>query len=570
MKTWITPYIKQYRGRMSLTVLFGVLGIGSSAMLLFISGYLISKSALKPENIMVVYVPIVAVRMFSISQSSMRYVERLVGHDFILRIVEDMRTRLYKVLEPQALFLHSHYKKGNLLSMLSDDIEHIQDLYLKTIFPSVLSIVIYSLLIGVLGLFDWVFAFLMALLLSVIVFLIPYVSYKMIAKKYIALKKERNTLYEQLTDAVYGLADWIASGRTNTFLTDYRKQEDALVETEKHIQRFQHLRSGFIQLTIGISVIIMIIWTGNEVGEGHLTATLIAAFVLMMLAVTDAIAPTSEAVEQISTYEESLSRLNALEQAPMASHPLREKMDDNTFSTVQLKNVSYHYSASDEVVLRNVSLEIAAGKKIAVLGRSGVGKSTLLKLLIGALQPTSGTILVAGEGAHQSLLAEKLAILNQKSHLFDTTVGNNIRMGRPEASDEEIWEVVKQAQLHGLLSSLPLGLKTPMKEMGHRFSGGERQRIALARVLLQQTPIVIFDEPTIGLDPQTEHALLETMFSAAQDKTVIWVTHHLAGIERMDEVVFLAEGGIQLQGSHEELLASSEKYRTLYEMDNGL
>ena len=208
------------------------------------------------------------------------------------------------------------------------------------------------------------------------------------------------------------------------------------------------------------------------------------------------------------------------------------------YKRIKLENVSYRYPESNETVLHDVSLTIEAGKKIAILGRSGVGKSTLLKLLTGALQPTTGTVLLAGQEANQALLSTTISILNQKSHLFDTTVGNNIRIGRPEASDEEIWDVVEQAQLHRLLSSLPLGLKTPMEEMGHRFSGGERQRIAFARVLLQQTPIVIFDEPTIGLDPKTEHALLQTMFSAAKEKTVIWVTHHLQALNKWMKLSF--------------------------------
>ena len=586
MRTWITPYVKQYRGRMLLTVLLGVLGVGSSAMLLFISGYLISKSALRPENIMVVYIPIVAVRMFSISQSTMRYLERLVGHDVILRILEKMRKRLYKVLQPQALFLQSRYKTGDLLSVLSDDIEHLQDFYLKTVFPSVLSLFIYGLLIGVLGLFDWAFALMMALTLGVIVFLIPFISLKMARGQHVSLKNRRNKLYGQLTDAVFGISDWIASGRTETFLLNYREEENALLETEKKLQRFRHIRSGVIQLVIGISVIMMIIWTGNIAGTGQISPTIIAAFVLMMLSITDTLAPTAEAIEEMPIYEESLNRLNEIENATIPVGAKLIKVKDVEFernsvqpiakdksannSMIQLESVSYHYPESDVTVLNDLSLTIESGKKIAVLGRSGVGKSTLLKLLTGALQPTAGSILIAGEVADQALLATSISILNQKSHLFDTTVGNNIRIGRPEASDEAIWDVVEQAQLAPLLSSLPLQLKTPMEEMGHRFSGGERQRIAFARVLLQQTPIVIFDEPTIGLDPKTEHALLQTMFTAAKDKTVIWVTHHLAGIEKMDEIIFLEEGGIALQGNHQQLLATSVKYRALYEMDKGI
>ena len=572
MNTWITPYIKQHKGRMLLTVLLGVLGVASSAMLLFISGYLISKSALRPENIMLVYVPIVAVRMFSISQAVMRYLERLVGHDVILRILEKMRTRLYRVLQPQALLLQSRYKTGDLLSMLSEDVEHLQDFYLRTVFPSVLSVFVYSVLIGVLGLFDWIFALMMVLILAIIVFVIPFISLKVTRRKYIALKKGRNKLYAQLTDAVFGLSDWVASGRIDTFLTNYKNDEQDLLAIEKKMKHWQHMRSGIIQLFIGIAVIMMLIWTGNQAGTGQIEPTVIAAFTLMMLAITDALSPTSEAIEQIPAFEESLRRLDEIENAeqPVSVQTPTVAINEATDFAIELRNVSYRYTESGETVLSNMSLTIDRGKKVAILGRSGTGKSTLLKLLTGTLQPTKGNVFIEGEEASQNLLAKSISILNQKSHLFDTTVENNIRIGHPEATDEEILEVVEQAQLTKLLASIPSGLKTPMEEMGHRFSGGERQRIALARVLLQQTPIVIFDEPTIGLDPKTEHTLLQTMFTAAKDKTVIWVTHHLAGIENMDEILFLEEGEIVLQGNHETLLATSEKYRTLYEMDRGI
>ncbi|WP_262177419.1 thiol reductant ABC exporter subunit CydC [Saccharococcus sp. Marseille-Q5394] len=575
MRTWIIPYMKQHKGRMLLTVLVGVLGVASSVMLLFISGYLISKSALRPENIMIVYVPIVAVRAFSISQAVMRYLERLIGHDVILRILERMRTRLYRVLQPQALVLQSRYKTGDLLSMLSEDIEHLQDFYLRTVFPSILSLFVYGALIGVLGLFDWVFALMMALVLAIIVFVIPFISLLVTRRKYIALKQGRNQLYAQLTDAVFGLSDWIASGRIESFLSDYKTDERDLLEIEKRMNRWQHVRNAIVQLVIGIAVMAMIAWAGNQAETGQIAPTVIAAFALMMLAITDALSPASEAIERIPAYEESLRRLQEVEtetnDAPgHAPRSAAAAIREANGPAIEMQNVSYRYPESKEDVISGMTLTIDRGKKVAILGRSGTGKSTLLKLLTGALQPTAGNVFINGEQASQSLLAKSLSILNQKSHLFDTTVENNIRIGNPEASDEEISEVVEQAQLTKLLASIPTGLKTPMEEMGHRFSGGERQRIAFARVLLQQTPIVIFDEPTIGLDPKTEHDLLQTMFDAAKDKTVIWVTHHLAGIEQMDEIIFLEEGNIVLQGNHENLLATSSKYRALYEMDKGI
>lgn len=583
MKAWIEPYLKKHKGRMFLTVLLGFIGIGSGAMLLFVSGYLISKSALQPVNLMIVYVPIVAVRALSLSQAVMLYLERLVGHDVILRILEKMRTRLYRALELQALFLQSRYQTGDLLSMLSEDIEHLQDFYLRTVFPSVLSLLLYAFFVIVLGLFDWTFALLMALTLAVIVFLIPLISLRVTRRKYIDMRKSRGHLYEQLTNAVFGLSDWQASGRVGTFLTNYTKEEDKLRRTEKKMRQWQHIRDGILQLFVGIAVMMMIVWTGQQTETAQIAPTVIAAFVLMLFSVTDALTPTSEAMERIPSYQEALQRVTAIEQAKI---PIGEKLmkvaeivprSAEVFAeapkdpgAIRLKNISFRYPESEQYVLRDFSLTVKSGKKIAILGRSGTGKSTLLKLLTGTLQPTTGSVSIEGIPAHPELLAKSISILNQKSHLFDTTVFNNIRMGRPDASEGEILAVAEQAQLTDLLAALPLGIRTPMEEMGHRFSGGERQRIAFARVLLQETPIVVFDEPTIGLDPKTEGALLKTMFRAAKDKTIIWVTHHLAGIEQMDEIIFLEDGGIAMQGSHEWLLENSSKYRTLYEMDRGI
>ena len=170
MSNWIKPYIQQNKGRMTVTIFLGLLGVSSGAMLLFISGYLISKSALRPENVMAVYVPIVATRAFSIGQAVFHYVERLVGHDVVLRILEKMRTKLYGIVEPQALFFRSRFQTGDMLGVLSEDIEHLQNLYLRTIFPSILALVVYSIFVLVIGTFDVVFALIAACMLAIIVF----------------------------------------------------------------------------------------------------------------------------------------------------------------------------------------------------------------------------------------------------------------------------------------------------------------------------------------------------------------------------------------------------------------
>ncbi|PFX69316.1 thiol reductant ABC exporter subunit CydC [Bacillus cereus] len=574
MSNWVKPYIKQNKGRMTLTIFLGLLGVSSGAMLLFISGYLISKSALRPENVMAVYVPIVATRAFSIGQAVFHYIERLVGHDVVLRILEKMRTKLYRIVEPQALFFRSRFQTGDMLGVLSEDIEHLQNLYLRTIFPSILALVVYSIFVLVIGAFDLVFAFIVGCMLAIIVFLLPFVSLLLMKKHHVTLKQGRSRLYQQLTDAVFGLSDWQASGRKGEFINEYVKQNDQLLKIEKRVKRWYHIRDSIIQLVVGIVVISMIIWTGNEAASEQIAPTVIAAFVLMTLSVTNALIPIADAIDRIPSYVESTHRLNGVE----SDSVLHDKMDlygDNDYVEprhvdIELNHVSYSYPDSNEIVLKDVSLQIKAGKKIAILGRSGTGKSTLLKLLTGALSPVNGQVVLNGERAHTNLLSKYISVLNQKPHLFDTTIGNNVRIGKPEATDEEIWKALEKAQLASHITSLPDGLQTKMHEMGKRFSGGERQRVAFARTLMQETPIIVLDEPTIGLDPKTELSLIETMFSATEEKTVIWITHHLVGIEHVDEVIFLDRRQIVMQGSHKQLLKENEKYRKLYELDKGI
>ncbi|PEQ90849.1 MULTISPECIES: thiol reductant ABC exporter subunit CydC [Bacillus cereus group] len=574
MSNWVKPYIKQNKGRMTLTIFLGLLGVSSGAMLLFISGYLISKSALRPENVMAVYVPIVATRAFSIGQAVFHYIERLVGHDVVLRILEKMRTKLYRIVEPQALFFRSRFQTGDMLGVLSEDIEHLQNLYLRTIFPSILALVVYSIFVLVIGAFDLVFALIVGCMLAIIVFLLPFVSLLLMKKHHVTLKQGRSRLYQQLTDAVFGLSDWQASGRKGEFINEYVKQNDQLLKIEKRVKRWYHIRDSIIQLVVGIVVISMIIWTGNEAASEQIAPTVIAAFVLMTLSVTNALIPIADAIDRIPSYVESTHRLNRVE----SDIVLHDEMDlhgekdyiEPKHVDIELNHVSYSYPDSNEIVLKDVSLQIKAGKKIAILGRSGTGKSTLLKLLTGTLSPVNGQVVLNGERAHTHLLSKYISVLNQKPHLFDTTIGNNVRIGKPEATDEEIWKALEKAQLASHITSLPDGLQTKMHEMGKRFSGGERQRVAFARTLMQETPIIVLDEPTIGLDPKTELSLIETMFSATEEKTVIWITHHLVGIEHVDEVIFLDRGQIVMQGSHKQLLKENEKYRKLYELDKGI
>lgn len=566
MDSWILSYIKQFKGRMSLSVLFGFLGVASGAMLLFVSGYLISKSSLRPENVMVVYVPIVSVRAFSIGQAVFPYLDKIVGHDVVLRILAEYRKRLYDNLEGDALAIQSKYQTGDLFHVLSEDIERLQDFYLKTLFPSVIGIVIYTIIIIVVGMFDVFFMLFLIALLGIIVFLIPYISYVKMKQKYTEQKEKRTTFYRHMTDAMFGQLDWLVSGRWKELEKNFLQEHHHLQATEKQIDRWHHIRDASGRFIGGVVIVVMMVWANKMVGEEALTPTLIAAFVLMTFSIIDALLPLSEAVEEVPMYVDTVNRIESFMQKNETE--TANKIDVNIMRpTIHLQDIAFRYEATSDKVMDGLNMTIAPGEKIALLGKSGAGKSTVLKLLAGLVEPNEGKVLLNDTPMDKGYLANAVAVLNQKPHLFHTSIANNIRIGRQDATEEEIIAVLEKVQLMDMIAKLPDGIHTNVDELGQRFSGGERQRIAFARVLIQETPIILLDEPTTGLDPKTERDLLKTFVEAAEEQTLILVTHHLIGAQWMNHIVFLEDGNIKMEGSHEQLLQTNNYYRTLYAMD---
>ncbi|WP_340014855.1 thiol reductant ABC exporter subunit CydC [Paenibacillus sp. FSL K6-1318] len=607
--SWIAPYVAQYRWRFIAVIALGTCAALCAVLLLFTSGFLISKSALRPENILMVYVPIVGVRAFGIFRAVFRYIERLAGHDAVLRVLADQRVKLYRILEPQALFLRSRMQTGDVLGALADDVERLQDIYLRTVFPAVTALVMYGGAVIAFASVDLGFALWMGLYMLFLVAVLPAISLKVTWKWRVRLKKENSTLYTRLTDGVLGLGDWLASGRAAEFVQQQEEAEGQIDAVRRKLRRWTRWRDLMAQCVIGLLVASVTCWAGNAASIGQLPAVMIAAFVLVLFPLTETLLPVGDAVEHLPQYRESLDRLKQLEGKehlpvqsgaddvdgtgdfisvlkngnvsagqPPESVPSANDIPDRRIrlrippklrADIEINHVSYRYASDDTYAVQNVSLHLPQGKRLAILGRSGGGKSTLLKLIQGALLPSTGKVLINNMPV-QTLgesVPDVIAVLNQSPHLFDTTVANNLRIGRPHATNEEIRQVAAQVGLSGLIESLPQGYDTPMLETGLRFSGGERQRIALARVLLRETPVVIFDEPTVGLDPVTERELMRTILNSLQGKTMIWVTHHLIGAEQMDELIFMENGEIAMQGSHEQLLAGEERYRRLIELD---
>ncbi|MUV36382.1 ATP-binding/permease protein CydD [Lentibacillus sp. JNUCC-1] len=392
-------------------------------------------------------------------------------------------------------------------------------------------------------------------------------------RHHVSIKQKRRKLYQHVTDALFGQLDWLVSGRVSELFKRVEMENNSLIDRENRVHQWHHLRDALLRLVSGIMIILTMVWVSGQTDEGAMSATVIAAFALMMFSVTDALMPTSDAVEELPSYRDSIHRMNQLAARENNNGPINERAAAriSAHPSIHLKNVTFGYDHVQPPVIDQLNLSINSGEKVALLGKSGAGKSTLLKLMSGVLEPAEGQLLLDDAKMDASFLSKQVAVLNQHPHLFNTTVANNVRIGQPDATEEEeIINVLRDAQMMDMIETLPEGIHTKMEEMGKRFSGGERHRIAFARLLLQDTPIILLDEPTTGLDPLTEQSLLETMLHAARNKTVVLVTHHLAGAELMDNILFIDKGGIKMAGSHDELMETSDYYRTLYAMDSGV
>ncbi|MEN0665544.1 thiol reductant ABC exporter subunit CydC [Caldifermentibacillus hisashii] len=567
---YIRPFIKQYKWFMLATVFLGFLTFLTASMLTFTSGFLITRAAEAPYNILMLYVPIVLVRAFGIARPVVRYMERLVGHNTVLKILADMRVRLYDALEPQALFIRSQFQTGDLVGTLADDIEHLQDAYIRTIFPTIVALFLFVFSVTSLAIFDPFFALWIAVCLAVIIVVYPLISLYFLKKRQIQVKEKRNRLYQMFTDAVLGISDWMISGNKERFIGQFMKESRETNKIEKKLADWNHARTFQLQVISGLILIFVGIWAGFEALEGEKLPAYIASFTLVTLPILEGLIPVSNAIEKIPAYQESLERLENIDQYN-GTQGVVGSFEIATNPVIYFENVDYTYGSNKEPALKNINLTIRPGEKVALLGKSGAGKSTLLQLLIGAMKPDNGTVKIGDLSASRygEQIYEVISVLNQKPYLFATTVENNIRLGNQEATREEVEDVIRQVKLDQYIHSLPKGLDTQMEESGQRFSGGERQRIALARILLKNTPIVVLDEPTVGLDPLTERDLLDTIYKTLEGKTVILITHHLMGMEKMDQIVFLDNGAISMHGNHRSLLKENERYRKLYRLDLG-
>lgn len=609
--TWVKPYFSRYKKAMLVSLALGVLTLLFATLLIFVSGFLISYASLPPEmGLFSLYIPIGFVQLFGIGKPFFGYFERLASHDWVLRMTSSLRKKLYGSFEQERIVGARSSKMGEALGLLSEDISHVQNLYLRTVFPLVTAWAVGGLVVIVVGAMSVSCAVMLLVGFVVIAVLLPLQALLVNGARTARVKALKAQLYASAYDNVMGIGDWVCAQRKEDFQAAVSCVAGEIDGIEKGLAASSRRRNLLVDALFALMVVALLAWAGGFFGAadpaapaafaGSLSdnqpATWIAAVVLGFFPLLEAFQPLSDATAAAAGHLDSIERLNAFE---------RPAGDDGSDMcpvpegvAIRLDGVSFSYDASSAgsaagageaggdagaresaadagvPLLSNVSLTIERGQKVAILGASGSGKSTLLHLIRGDLAPSSGTVTLGGVPATELNAAGRIhqyvGYMQQSSYLFAQTLRGNLKVGNPKVTDDQAIKVLQEVCLQPLLDRLPDGLDTLVDEAGLRFSGGERQRIALARLLLAQTPVVLLDEPTVSLDPLTEAKLLDTAFEVLADHTVIMVTHHLCGIEHMDRVLLVQDGGILLDGSPQELAQSSELFRRLLAFDRGM
>ncbi len=523
-----------WRG-MALATLLGVLTIASSIGLMMTSAWLISKSALAP-SVADLGVAIVAVRFFGIARGVFRYLERLVSHDTTFRLLASLRVRFYQAIEP-LVPARLTLRSGDLLSRVVDDIESLQNVYLRAIAPPLVALLVAAGLTLVFAAFDPLVALIALAFMLAAGISAPLLTWRIGQGAGRERVQARSELNAALIDTIQGIGETLVYGR------DALRELDALnarlSQQETRLAWLDGLQSGLMIVLVNGAALAVL-----TVAVPRVDPIDLAALALGTTAAFEALMPLAQAAAQLGANVAAAERLfEVIDAAPAVTDPPKPVQPNDW--DICFEHVGFRYDA--DVVLNEVSLEIPAGRRIAIIGASGSGKSTLVNLLARFWDANSGQILLGGRDLRdyaQEDVRRVIGVMEQRTHLFNTTLRENIWIGRRAASEDEVIEAAKRARLHEFVTSLPDGYATLVGENGLKLSAGERQRVSLARVLLKGAPILVLDEPTANLDALNERAILEMILEQTQGKTLILLTHRRALLDRMDAVVVMRDGRI--------------------------
>jgi len=563
---------RPYAGKLALAVLLGAGAAACAVALIATSGWLISRSAQRPAQ-SALALAIVGVQFFALGRGLLRYCERLAGHDAALRVLAALRMRIYDRLERLAPAGLPAFRSGDLLARVVDDVDSVQDLLLRIGAPFLIALLVgTATAIAVLAVLPAAGVVILALVVLAAV-AVPLLARRLAARAGARRAPLRGELSAEVVELLSGTDELLVCGGVPAALDRVASVDGRLASLARAEARTAGVGQGLVRGLSGIAT-----WGSLTLGvaalaDGRLDGVLLAGLALIPLALFEILSPLPGAAQAEPAVRRSSARLGEVIAAPppvlAPAHAAR--LPDAGPRAVAVRGLRCRYPGGPWV-LDGVDLDLAAGARVALVGPSGSGKTTLGWVLLRFLAyEGSATI----DGLEVARLGEDdvrrtVGMVEQEPHVFAGTLAANLRLARPAASDEELLDALARVRLDAWVASLPEGLDTHLGESGSRVSGGERQRLGLARALLADFQVLILDEPAEHVEPDAARAILADLLDAARGRTVLVITHELSGLEAFDEVLVLETGSVAERGTHEQLLARGGLYAGLWQERAGV
>ena len=563
----LLPYLALYmrhKWMLILGVVLAIVTLLASIGLLTLSGWFLSASAvagfagLYSFNYML---PAAGVRGTAITRTAGRYFERLVSHDATFRVLQHLRVTTFSKLLPLSPAGLARYRQGELLNRVVADVDTLDHLYLRVISPMVGALVVIVVVTLGLSLLDASIALVLGGIMLLTLCLLPPLFYRAGKPTGENLTRLRGEYRQQLTGWLQGQAELTIFGASRRYRARMENTELNWHEAQRKQSELTALSQALMLLIGGIAVMAMLWLASGGVGDNTQPGPLIALFVFCALAAFEALAPVTGAFQHLGQVVASALRITQITSQQPEVQFSTAATDVPEQLALRLADVSFAYHGQAQPALDNINLTIPAGAHVAVLGRTGCGKSTLLQLLTRAWDPAQGQILFNDmplKEMSEPALRKTVSVVPQRVHLFSATLRDNLLLAAPGTADDELRAMLEKVGLHKLLDDE--GLNSWLGEGGRQLSGGELRRLAIARALLHNAPLMLLDEPTEGLDATTERQILDLLEKEMQGKTVLMVTHRLRGLADFDQIIVMDNGKIIEQGSHAELLAKQGRY----------
>lgn len=566
----LIPYLKMYRKHwfgLTLGMILGLATILAAISLLTLSGWFIAASAVAGLTIaretFNYMLPGAGVRGFSMARTAGRWGERVVSHNATFKLLADLRIFFFRKLTPLIPGRQTNLRDADLLNRLVADVDAMDHVYLRLVSPLIVGVLSLVAVTVFLSWFDLTIGLTLGAILLALMLLLPVIFYRLGKRNGEALTYSKANYRITLLDWIQGQAELLLFNAEERYRVQAESEQQSLLTAQRKMANLTGVANAILMAATGWTLV-LITWIAADGVGGNPPDPFVAMVAFATMASFELMMPVAGAFQYLGQTLTSARRLNEIIEAkpdtPFDPNGYQAKAQGN----ITIENISYTYYGSEQPVLKQVNLSLKQGEKLAILGRTGCGKSTLLQLLTRNWDPQQGQISLDGIPLPQwqeGSLRSAMTVVSQRVDVFNGSLRENLLLAKPQASDAECVQALEQVGLTTLLDGQ--GLDTWLGEGGRQISGGERRRLGIARALLHDAPILLMDEPTEGLDRKTEQQILELLLEHAKDKTVIFITHRLIGLDEMDQICLMDEGRIIEHGKHQQLLAQKGRYAEL-------